>query len=135
MLAAKEGHTELAKMLLERGANMAICDKFGQSAAQLARAAGHGEVLALLEAHKRLRAQQNIKPAARNSHSPPPPPAQAEQDLDLPNLSHLFLEGEPVPYEDPPQDLSQSSVADETQPFPHQEASSPTTVPAMPLTH
>eukprot|EP00042_Codosiga_hollandica_P039380 m.329666 g.329666 ORF g.329666 m.329666 type:complete len:245 (+) comp55602_c0_seq63:135-869(+) len=135
MFAAFKSQTELAKMLLDRGANIAVRDKFGQSAAQLARAAGHGEVLALLEAHKRLRAQQNIKPAARNSHSPPPPPAQAEQDMGLPNLTHLFLEGEgePVPCEDSPLNLPQSSVAGEAQPLQHQEASSPTTVPTMAL--
>eukprot|EP00042_Codosiga_hollandica_P039376 m.329586 g.329586 ORF g.329586 m.329586 type:complete len:301 (+) comp55602_c0_seq51:405-1307(+) len=126
MLAAKEGHTELAKMLLDRGAN--IAGKFGRSATQLAQ----GEVRALLEAHKRLRAQQNIKPAARTPSSLPPPPVQAEQDLSRPNLTHLLLEeGEPVPCEDPPLDLPQSLVADEAQPL-LQEASSPTTVP-MPL--
>eukprot|EP00042_Codosiga_hollandica_P039374 m.329480 g.329480 ORF g.329480 m.329480 type:complete len:375 (+) comp55602_c0_seq34:71-1195(+) len=126
MFAAFKSQTELAKMLLDRGAN--IAGKFGRSATQLAQ----GEVRALLEAHKRLRAQQNIKPAARTPSSLPPPPVQAEQDLSRPNLTHLLLEeGEPVPCEDPPLDLPQSLVADEAQPL-LQEASSPTTVP-MPL--
>lgn len=53
MWAANWGRTEMAKLLLERGADRGIKDEDGKTALDKARQKGHADVVALLEVRRR----------------------------------------------------------------------------------
>lgn len=53
MMAAAAGHARVVELLLEAGADRTARRDSGETAAQLAEEAGHAEVVALLERHKR----------------------------------------------------------------------------------
>eukprot|EP00042_Codosiga_hollandica_P037410 m.293983 g.293983 ORF g.293983 m.293983 type:complete len:305 (+) comp55127_c0_seq23:6-920(+) len=70
MWAAYKGHVACARALIEAGADRAIRTKAGVTALGLARKFNHDEMVALLDVlgnQRRLKAQQNIKPAVRES--------------------------------------------------------------------
>eukprot|EP00042_Codosiga_hollandica_P022408 m.82458 g.82458 ORF g.82458 m.82458 type:complete len:232 (+) comp50777_c0_seq1:69-764(+) len=66
--AISDHNTECVQVLLEAGADTASRSKSGANALALARESNYMDIVALIEAHDgRLAAQQNIKPALRES--------------------------------------------------------------------
>jgi ankyrin repeat protein len=51
MMAAREGHPDSARLLLAQGADTALKNGEGLTAAQIAERAGHGEIAAAISAH------------------------------------------------------------------------------------
>eukprot|EP00042_Codosiga_hollandica_P022969 m.88005 g.88005 ORF g.88005 m.88005 type:complete len:238 (+) comp51002_c0_seq5:89-802(+) len=71
MLAVFHGHSAGARLLIECGADTTLRDPDGRTALDSAREMNRTDLITALEEHERLRAaQQNIKPAPRNSVEP-----------------------------------------------------------------
>lgn len=98
MLAASLGNTDLVRLLLEAGADPAVCDHRGGNALAHAESRGHAQAAAMLR-----------EAGARPAPSPPP-----VTPLDWPALrwapESLTRAGEPIPGDATPQEVVRSYI-------------------------